>query len=180
MKNKNNLNLLFIIIMLLFLACTCPKPQERQTSQASTSPTAANVTMTPAQSTNKALIDIPKLIGKSQSEIIKILGKPKRITQLNKTDKTGEVSFDYEYSGGEYWINFKNGKADYFHIPANKEYATAKEFGEIVGLDLSNSPDTENAAVNTYSGNISNISWFKITVSKSGEGFTILTAQKTP
>ncbi|MBS4027203.1 MAG: hypothetical protein KGZ58_01090 [Ignavibacteriales bacterium] len=166
-----------LIICLLFFGCQNTSIPNQPVNIAKQIQTPAPATPEPPQKD----VDIPNLVGKNQSEIITKLGKPLETTVLNKTDKTGELSFDYTTSNARYFINFKNGKADYFHYDSKKGFATTFELGDLAGVNLRDvQPTDSNAAVITYSGKIGGIDWHEISVAKTDKGYSILAFQKTP
>jgi len=112
-------------------------------------------TKQPQDGVRSVTIDIPRLAGKSQQEVKKVLGKPVAVDKLNPTDTTGEISYDYKFDNASAFINFKNGKANYFHFYSKNEYETVFELADLVGANLRGVvPVSSNPAQITYSGNI--------------------------
>lgn len=162
----------FLLMLLVILACKNNESSNRANLEPK--PTESIAIEEPKKPAN---IEIPYLANKSEKAVESLLGKPISTSKLNKNDDTGEVSWDYKFGEDSIFINFKRGKANYFHYISKNHFDTLFELGNLVGVDLKGiEPNSSNPVQVTYKGLIAGIEWNEIRVVTSTDGkFSIIT-----
>ena len=176
----------FILYVLSSLACLATDTGEDISNQTRKSPTSSPIpSKTKQESKNRPAFDILALANKTKNEVEKILGMPVRTDKLNESDSSGELSWEYgdqslKWKDFRAFINFKNGKANYFHYENKEGFEDPIQLANEVELDLTLSEAAiSNSALHEWNDlTLDGIRYSQIRLVKSGNGlFKIATVR---
>lgn len=174
------INICFISAFLLFIV-GCQSAEVVQTNKPQPSPTVESKTARVPE--NTAIVDVPKLAGKSMAEVDKILGKPQRTKQI-KDPLAGEYR-EYKIPNHPKGlaIRFYGDRATSFNLILSQTFPTSKTaLREAFGVDVGDAPpkiDPKEPLSEVWQGTFNGVRFSKIYAKREREngGFIFVLAE---